>query len=53
MPAVAVGRALVDMQRYEEGLPYLQKAADGDPNRTWVDGDGALDCVDGDRKSVV
>jgi len=33
---LAVGRALVDMQRYEEGLPYLLKAAEGDPDRTWV-----------------
>jgi len=33
---LAVGRSLVDLQRFEEGIPYLEKAIDQDANRTWV-----------------
>ncbi len=33
---LAVGRALVDLGQPEAGLPYLKRAGDQDPNRTWV-----------------
>lgn len=33
---LAVGRCLVDLTRFEEGLPYLQKAVQQDAARTWV-----------------
>jgi tetratricopeptide (TPR) repeat protein len=33
---LAVGRALVDLEKYGEGLPYLEQAVRGDPARTWV-----------------
>jgi tetratricopeptide (TPR) repeat protein len=33
---LAVGRALVDLGQSEAGLPYLQRAVDQDPERTWV-----------------
>ncbi len=33
---LAVGRSLVDLKRFEEGIPYLEKAIDQDTNRTWV-----------------
>jgi len=33
---LAVGRALVDLGRPGEGLPYLEQAVRGDPAKTWV-----------------
>ncbi len=33
---LAVGRALVDLGRISEGLPYLEQAVRGDPAKTWV-----------------
>lgn len=33
---LAVGRALVDLERYQEGLVYLETAARMDSDRTWV-----------------
>ena len=33
---LAVGRSLVDLERYQEGLVYLETAARMDPDRTWV-----------------
>jgi len=33
---LAVGRALVDLEKFGEGLPYLEQAVRGDPARTWV-----------------
>ena len=33
---LAVGRSLVDLKRFEEGMPYLEKAIAQDTNRTWV-----------------
>jgi len=33
---LAVGRALVDLEKYGEGLPYLEQAVRGDPAQTWV-----------------
>jgi tetratricopeptide (TPR) repeat protein len=33
---LAVGRALVDLEKYGEGLPYLEMAVRGDPAKTWV-----------------
>ncbi len=34
--SLAVGRALVDLEKFGEGLPYLEQAVRGDPSRTWV-----------------
>ncbi|MCK9995892.1 MAG: hypothetical protein KAH56_06405 [Candidatus Krumholzibacteria bacterium] len=33
---LAVGRALVDLEKFGEGLPYLEQAVRGDPEQTWV-----------------
>ncbi len=33
---LAVGRALVDLGKFGEGLPYLERAVRGDPAQTWV-----------------
>jgi len=33
---LAVGRALVDLEKYGEGLPYLEMAVRGDPEQTWI-----------------
>jgi len=33
---LAVGRSLVDLEKYGEGLPYLEQAVRGDPEQTWV-----------------
>lgn len=33
---LAVGRSLVDLKKFEEGLVYLETAARMDPDRTWV-----------------
>jgi tetratricopeptide (TPR) repeat protein len=33
---LAVGRALVDLERFGEGLPYLEQAVRGDPAQTWI-----------------
>jgi tetratricopeptide (TPR) repeat protein len=33
---LAVGRALVDLGRVSEGLPYLEQAVRADPAKTWV-----------------
>ncbi|PID79016.1 hypothetical protein CSB20_12285 [bacterium DOLZORAL124_64_63] len=35
---LAVGRSLVDLERPDEGLPYLEKAVNQDPARTWIYG---------------
>ncbi len=33
---LAVGRALVDLEKFGEGLPYLEQAVRGDPAKTWI-----------------
>ena len=33
---LAVGRALVDLGKFGEGLPYLEQAVRGDPAKTWI-----------------
>jgi|GEM_PF-682665 len=33
---LAVGRSLTDLERFGEGIPYLEKAARLDPQQTWV-----------------
>jgi tetratricopeptide (TPR) repeat protein len=33
---LAVGRSLVDLEKIEDAFPYLTRAVDLDPNRTWV-----------------
>lgn len=33
---LAVGRGLADLDRWKEAVPFLEKAAAGDPARTWV-----------------
>jgi len=34
--SLAVGRALVDLEKFGEGLPYLEQAVRGDPAKTWI-----------------
>ncbi|MEN8008203.1 MAG: hypothetical protein ABFS42_14375 [Candidatus Krumholzibacteriota bacterium] len=33
---LAVGRALVDLENFAEGLPYLEQAVRSDPGQTWI-----------------